>query len=85
MSTIPRFLACDNFMEDEDTEYVFHTQAPRFLAKWDDEREAFDIAEEYDDIHAHFNNNEAKILALMQEMVQWFSDYDAWLEVDEEE
>ena len=86
MQQIPRFLVCDNFMDDEDGEYVLHTEKPRFLARWNDDEERFDIVAEYDNIAAHFNNDEEQITGLMEEMVNWYEDYDEWLEenVDEE-
>jgi hypothetical protein len=87
MPQIPRFLVCDNFMDDEDGEYVLHTQAPRFLSRWNDDEERFDIVAEYDNIAAYFNNDEEQITNLMEELVTWYEDYDDWLEdnVDEED
>lgn len=85
MSTIPRYLVCDNFMDDEDGEYVLHTQAPKFLARWNDENETFDIVAEYDNIAAHFDGDKDKLIAFMEELVNWYEEYDEWLEdnVDE--
>ncbi|TDX01810.1 hypothetical protein [Dinghuibacter silviterrae] len=85
MGTIPKFLSCDNFMEDEDGEYVLHTEAPRFLAKWNEEEEGFDIVAEFEDITAHFNGDEDKITGLFEEMATWYSEYDEWLDQDVEE
>jgi hypothetical protein len=82
MSTIPKFLSCDNFMEDEDGEYVLHTQAPKFLAKWNEEEESFDIVAEFDDISKYYNSDEDKITALFQEMAEWYTEYDEWLDQD---
>ena len=84
MSTsIPKFLSCDNFMEDSDGEYVLHTQEPKFLAKWNDENEGFDIVDEYDNISDFFSGDETKITTLFEAMAEWFMDYDEWL--DEED
>ena len=85
MSAIPKFLSCDNFMEDEDGEYVLHTQLPKFLAKWNDEEESFEIVSEFDDISAYFNGNEEDITALFEEMADWYTEYDEWLDQDVEE
>lgn len=85
MSTIPRYLVCDNFMDDEDGEYVLHTQTPKFLARWNDDNETFDIVAEYDNIAAHFNNDKEKIIAFMEELVSWYEDYDEWLEENVDE
>jgi len=62
-----------------------HTQAPKFLAKWNEEEEGFDILSEFDDISAHFNGNDDSITALFEEMAEWYSEYDEWLDSDIEE
>lgn len=85
MGTIPKFLSCDNFMEDEDGEYVLHTESPRFLAKWNEEEEGFDIVAEFEDITAYFNGDEDKITSLFEEMSVWYGEYDEWLDQDVEE
>lgn len=85
MSAIPKFLSCDNFMEDEEGEYVLHTEAPRFLAKWNEGDEGFDIVAEFDDISEFYGGNEDKITSLFQEMSEWFVEYDEWLDRDYEE
>lgn len=85
MGAIPKFLSCDNFMEDEEGEYVLHTENPRFLAKWNEGEESFDIIAEFDDISEYYGGNEDKITALFQEMSEWFAEYDEWLDRDYEE
>ena len=85
MGTIPKFLSCDNFMEDEDGEYVLHTQQPRYLAKWNEEDEGFDIVSEFDDINAFYGGDADKITALFEEMAEWYGEYDEWLDQDVEE
>jgi len=84
MASIPKFLSCDNFMEDEDGEYVLHTQSPRFLAKWNEEEESFEIVAEFDDITEFYNGDEEKATGLFQEMSDWFLEYDEWLDNDGE-
>ncbi|RFM26239.1 hypothetical protein [Deminuibacter soli] len=85
MTAIPRYLVCDNFMDDEDGEYVLHTQAPKFLARWNDDTETFDIVAEYDNISEHFGGDKEKLISFMEEMVNWYEDYDEWLEENVDE
>lgn len=81
-------MIADDPVTDPDNEYIIHTQEPRFVAKRvdDDEENAhIDIVEEIDDVAGFFQNDEAGLQALLDELGEWYAEYMDWLEEEEDE
>lgn len=79
---LPAFMLCENEQADLDGEYVLHTRTPRFLARrlFDDPGQNFKVVDDIDNMLAHFDNDQAKVDALMSSMNEWFRDYQRYLD-----
>lgn len=87
MANHPRFMICMNEMAEPDSEYILHTQEPRFLAKrvHDNPTTDFEIIIEFDSIAKFFNNDPMKLAKLMSRMGDWYVTYLKWEEDNYEE
>ncbi len=76
MSTLPKFLVCENSAEDPLSVFIVHTEYPRFIAKSNSlsEEEGFTVINETDPIALHYEGDYFKLTALLQEMQQWYTD-----------
>ena len=83
MADFPKFMIADNIMADPDNEYIYHSQKPRFLAKYtpDDPLSHFAIVDDIDDMANFFNYDAGKLAGLMRRLGDWFV---AYLKFEEE-
>jgi hypothetical protein len=80
---IPRFLVCDAL--EDDVEYVYHSQKPRFLAKrvYDHPKLDFLIIDEIDNVSEHFKDDANGIVTLLDDLGAWYDEYMDWEEDQE--
>lgn len=82
MADFPKFFIADNPMADPGIEYVYHSQKPRFLARYtpDDPLSHFAIVDDIDNMAAFFNGDVTKVAGLMRRLGDWFVAYCKWEE-----
>jgi hypothetical protein len=86
MFDFPKFLVATNPMADPEAEYIYHTQKPRFLAKFtpEDPLSHFQIVDEIDNFVEFYGGDAAraasKIAGLMRRMGDWWVAYCNWEE-----
>lgn len=76
----PRFMIAVNPMAEHGEVYVYHSQQPRFLAKFVRDRPSshFEIIDDIDDMIKYFNNDDKKIAGLLRRLGDWYYSYKIW-------
>ncbi len=75
-------MICENPMAEYGTEYVLHTQQPRFLAKkvYDNPTTDFEIVDDIDNMASFFSGDPGKVAKLMSRLGDWWITYVNWEE-----
>lgn len=75
-------MICANPMAEPGTEYVIHTQEPRFIAQYtpDGPISDFGIVQEIDSIAAFYQGRPERMAGLMRRLGDWWQAYSKWEE-----
>lgn len=76
-------MLAQNTVAEPDTEYILHTQKPRFLAKrTPGGLSDFEIVEEYDNV-LEFYGNALKVAGVLRRLADWYIAYKKGVNDDE--
>lgn len=88
MTNLPKFMVACDPIQDEDTEYIIHTQPPRLVTVVidGDEEITFQVVQYTDDLVQMYGDKaDAELEKIMQEMADWYASYQEWLEEEADE